>query len=80
MRVDGEAILLFILFFGLVAILSGTGRARQDLLMRRQSDARVNESLYRITHTDATGMLMCRRCGAESPETAGACPRCGASL
>src|SRR5437764_684502 len=24
-------------------------------------------------------MLMCRRCGTESPERAGACPRCGAA-
>lgn len=77
---DGVGLLLLILFFGMVALISGTGRSRQDLILRRQSDARVNASLHRTTRTDATGMLMCRRCGTESPEQAGSCPRCGASL
>ncbi len=80
MRVDGVGLLLLILFFGMVALLSGSGRSRQDLLLRHHSDARVNASLYRTTRTDATGMLMCRRCGVESAEQAGSCPRCGASL
>ena len=34
----------------------------------------------RTTHTDATGMLLCRSCGASAPERAGGCPRCGALL
>ncbi len=76
---DGVSLLLLIVFFGMLAVISGTGRSRRDSL-QRQSDARVNASLYKTTHTDATGMLMCRRCGAESPERAGTCPRCGASL
>ncbi len=80
MRVDGVALVLLILFFGMVAVLSGTGRSRRDMILRRQSDARVNSSLYRTIRTDATGMLTCRRCGAEGPEQAGSCPRCGASL
>ncbi len=77
---DGVGIVLLILFFGMVALLSGTGRSRQDAITRRQSDAKVNASLYRTIRTDATSMVMCRRCGAESPEQVGSCPRCGASL
>ena len=77
---DGVGLLLLILFFAMVALLSGSGRSRQEMLMRRQSDARVNDSLYRTIRTDATGMLTCRRCGAESPEQSGTCPRCGAAL
>ena len=30
--------------------------------------------------TDATGVLMCRRCGASGSERAGHCPSCGAVL
>ena len=77
---DGVGLFLLILFFGMVALLSGTGRSRRDHLLRRQSEAHLNASLYGTTHTDATGMIVCRRCGAESSERAGACPRCGASL
>ena len=39
----------------------------------------VGES-RRTTHTDATGMLLCRSCGASAPERAGRCPRYGAML
>jgi uncharacterized paraquat-inducible protein A len=78
--VDGAGILLLIVFFAMIAVLSGTGRSRQDLLLRKQSDSRVNDSIYKSIRTDATGMLICRRCGAESPEHTGSCPRCGASL
>ncbi len=34
----------------------------------------------RTIHTDATGMLLCRSCGASASERAGCCPRCGAML
>ncbi len=77
---DGVGLLLLLLFFALIAVLSGTGRSRRDAILRRQSDAHLNESLYRSVRTDATGMLTCRRCGTESSEQAGSCPRCGASL
>ena len=30
--------------------------------------------------TDATGVLMCRRCGASASERSGRCPSCGAGL
>lgn len=73
-------LLLLLLFFGMIAMLSGAGRSRRDAILRRQSDARINDSLYKTIQTDATGKLVCRRCGAESAERAGACPRCGASL
>jgi ribosomal protein L40E len=34
----------------------------------------------RTTHTDATGMLLCRSCGASGSERAGRCTHCGAML
>lgn len=77
---DGVGLLLLLVFFGMIAILSAPARSRQDMILRRQSDARIHDSLYKTVHTDATGMLVCRRCGAESAERAGACPRCGATL
>lgn len=76
---DGVGLLILLLVFASLALFSGSSRARQDFL-RRQGDARIEATLYRSTRTDATGMLMCRRCGTESAERAGACPRCGASL
>ena len=76
---DGVGLLVLLLVFGSLALFGGTGRARHDLL-RRQGDARIDAALYHTRQTDATGMLMCRRCGTESPERAGACPRCGAAL
>jgi len=78
--VDGVGLFLLLIFFGTLALLSSGGRSRADLIARRHSDARVEATLYRTIRTDATGMLMCRRCGAESPEQSGSCRRCGATL
>ena len=76
---DGVALFVLLLVFGSLALFTGTARSRGDLI-RRQGDARIDAALYHTRQTDATGMLMCRRCGTESPERAGACPRCGAIL
>lgn len=77
---DGVTLLLLLVFFGMVAVLSGPGRSRRDAIMRGQHDARIRDALYRSTHTDVTGMVVCRRCGADAHERGGACARCGAPL
>ena len=77
---DGVTIFLLVLFVVTLAVLSAGGRSRRDYLLRRQNDTRIEAQLHRTTTTDATGMLVCRRCGTESHERARACPRCGAPL
>ena len=76
---DGVGLFLLLLVFGSLALFTGTSRARSEFL-RRQGDAGIDAALYRTTPTDATGVLMCRRCGAEGSERAGVCRRCGAAL
>ena len=71
------------LLLGAIAILGllvGGGRSREDLRARRRWDARFDHESRRLSRTDATGMLMCRSCGASASERAGRCPSCGAVL
>lgn len=63
-----------------LALLAGGGRSRDDLRSRRRWDAAFEHEMRRTRHTDATGMLMCRACGASASERAGRCPACGAVL
>jgi ribosomal protein L40E len=77
--VDGVGVFVLLLVFGALALFTGTGRARNEIL-RRQGEAHVDAALYRTSQTDVTGIVMCRRCGAEGSERAGACRRCGAAL
>ena len=71
------------LLLGLIAVLGvllGGGRTREDLRARRRWDAAFDHESRRLSRTDATGMLRCRRCGASASERAGRCPSCGAVL
>jgi rubrerythrin len=76
-----------VVWFGLLVIgvavlgmLAGGGSRRGDIRTRRRWDAAFEHESRRTTHTDATGMLLCRSCGTSAPERAGRCPRCGAML
>jgi rubrerythrin len=76
-----------VVWFGLLVVgvavlgtLAGGGRGREDFRARRRFDAAWEQESRRTTHTDATGMLLCRSCGASGSERAGRCPRCGAVL
>jgi rubrerythrin len=76
-----------VVWFGLLVIgvavlgmLAGGGSRRDDIRTRRRWDAAFEHESRRTTHTDATGMLLCRSCGTSAPERAGRCPRCGAML
>jgi ribosomal protein L40E len=77
--VDGVGLFVLLLVFGSLAMFTGTSRARRELL-RRQGESQLNAALHHTTQTDATGVLTCRRCGAEGSERAGVCRRCGAAL
>ncbi len=70
-------LLLLIAGFGL---LSGGGRSASELRARRRWESSFESEIRRIKPTDATGVLMCRRCGASGSERAGRCPSCGAVL
>ena len=76
-----------VVWFGLLVVgvavlgtLAGGGRGREDFRARRRFDAAFEQESRRTTRTDATGMLLCRSCGASGSERAGRCPRCGATL
>jgi ribosomal protein L40E len=74
-------ILIFILVgligFGLVA---GAARPRDEMRNHRRWESAFYADTHTEVHTDATGMLICRQCGASASERAGRCPSCGASL
>ena len=60
-------------------LLAGAGRSRDERNRSRWESAFYAES-HKQVDTDATGVLMCRRCGASGSERAGRCPACGAPL
>jgi len=63
--------------FGLVA---RAGRPRDEMRNHRRWESAFYAESHKEIHTDATGVLMCRQCGASASERAGRCPSCGASL
>lgn len=77
---DGLTFVLLLVFGALLYALAGGGRRRRDDLLGKRHGDRIDRELYRTTHTDVTGVLRCRRCGADGAERAGVCPRCGAPL
>ena len=76
-----DLLVLFFIVVGMAGfgLLAGAGRPRDERLRRRWESSFYEES-HRVVHTDATGVLMCRRCGASGSERAGRCPSCGAVL
>jgi rubrerythrin len=64
----------------LLGMLAGDGRSREDIRSRRRWDATFEQESRRTSHTDATGMLLCRSCGTSASERAGRCPCCRAML
>lgn len=73
-------IVILVLLIAGFSVLSGGGRSASELRMRRRWEANFESEIRRIRPTDATGVLMCRRCGASASERAGRCPSCGAVL
>jgi hypothetical protein len=64
----------------ILGLLVGGGRSREDLRARRRWDRAFDYESRKISRTDATGMLLCRSCGASASERAGRCPSCGSIL
>ncbi|HYR94568.1 MAG TPA: hypothetical protein VEP48_10235 [Methylomirabilota bacterium] len=64
----------------ILGLLVGGGRSREDLRARRRWDRAFDSESRKMSQTDATGMLMCRSCGASASERAGRCPSCGSTL
>jgi rubrerythrin len=73
-------ILLLVLLIAGFSVLVGGGRSASELRMRRRWESSFESEMRQIRPTDATGVLMCRRCGASGSERAGRCPSCGAVL
>jgi hypothetical protein len=63
----------------LLGTLAGGG-GYDDIRARRRWVAAFEHESRRTSHTDATGMLLCRSCGASASEQSGRCPRCAALL
>jgi len=72
-------VLIVIAVVGL-GLLAGAGRPRDETRHRDRWESAFYAESHREVHTDATGVLMCRRCGASAPERAGRCPACGMVL
>jgi rubrerythrin len=73
-------IAILVLLIAGFSVLSGGSRSASDVRMRRRWEANFESEIRQIRPTDATGVLMCRRCGASASERAGRCPACGAVL
>ena len=73
-------IVILVLLIAGFSVLSGGGRSASELRMRRRWEANFESEIRQIRPTDATGVLLCRRCGASASERAGRCPSCGAVL
>jgi hypothetical protein len=72
--------IVIVALVGAFGMLASGGRTRDDLRMRRRWESAFYADTHKQTHTDATGVLMCRACGRSASERAGRCPSCGAVL
>ena len=77
-----DPLMVVFIVVGLVgfALVAGAGRPREDLPNHRRWESAFYTESHKEIHTDATGVLMCRQCGASGSERAGRCPSCGAGL
>ena len=77
-----DLLMLFLIVLGMIGfgLLAGAGRAREEVPSRRRWESAFYAESHKQVRTDATGVLMCRRCGASGSERAGRCPSCGAGL
>ena len=73
-------IVLLVMLIAGFSVLAGGGRSASELRLRRRWESSFESEIRQIRPTDATGVLMCRRCGASGSERAGRCPSCGAVL
>lgn len=62
-----------------LAMLAGS-MGGDDPRTRSRWDTRFDREARELRRTDATGVLICRRCGASGSERSGVCPGCRAML
>jgi ribosomal protein L40E len=74
--------MLFVIAAAMIGfgLLGGAVRSRDELRSRSRWESTFHAEAHKEVHTDATGVVMCRRCGASASERAGRCPSCGAGL
>jgi hypothetical protein len=73
-------LVILVLLIGGMALLASGARSASELRMQRRWESTFESEIRQVRPTDATGVLMCRRCGASALERAGRCPGCGAIL
>lgn len=73
-------VVILVLLIAGMGVFAGGTRSASELRMRRRWESSFDAELRRVRPTDATGVLMCRRCGTSGSERAGRCPSCGAVL
>lgn len=79
MLTEAIPLVIGLLMLGGLAMLGGS-IGRDEPRTRARWEARFDREARELRHTDATGVLTCRRCGASGSERSGVCPRCGAML
>ncbi len=72
--------ILLLIGIAVLGTLATRGGGRKDLGARRRWDSAFDQESRRMSRTDATGVLVCRSCGASASERAGRCPSCGGLL
>ncbi len=77
---DPLMVVFIVIGFVGFALVVGAGRPRDDLRNHRRWESAFYAESHKEVRTDATGVLMCRQCGASGSERAGRCPSCGAGL
>ena len=77
-----DPVLFLFIVVGIIGfgLLAGTGRSRDEMRSRGRWESAFHRESHRQVETDATGVVMCRRCGASASERAGRCPSCAALL
>jgi ribosomal protein L40E len=77
-----DPVMVLLIVVGLLGfgLLAGAGRPRDEIRNRRRWESSFYAESHREVQTDATGVLLCRKCGASGSERAGRCPSCGAAL
>jgi rubrerythrin len=77
-----DLLMLFFIAAGMIGfgLLAGAARPRDEMRNRGRWESTFHAESHKEVHTDATGVVMCRRCGASASEVLGRCPSCGAGL
>jgi hypothetical protein len=76
---DLAFVVLGIVMLGGLLMVAGSV-SRDDPRLRARWEARFDQEARQLRRTDATGVLRCRKCGANGTEKSGICRSCGSVL